>query len=174
MAEEKIMMTPEGKEKLEKEYRHLIDVERPEVIEALKAARSQGDLSENADYDSARNRQAEIEARITEIEHIRDVAVLVVVTPSPASEAKAKGKIVAPEGKAITLGNVVTVKNQDGTSFQVKLVGTVESDPMADPALISNESPLGMALLGHVAGDKVLVESDAPHEVTIEKVEVVR
>ena len=77
MAEEKMQMTREGLEKLEKEYRHLIEVDRPEVIEALKAARSQGDLSENADYDAARGRQAETEARILEIEHIKDIARIV-------------------------------------------------------------------------------------------------
>ena len=73
MAEEKIVMTQEGLNKLEAEYRHLLDVDRPEVIEALQAARAQGDLSENADYDAARARQAEIEARIAEIEHIKDI-----------------------------------------------------------------------------------------------------
>ena len=60
----KIELTKEGAEKLEKELRHLIDVDRPEVIESLQAARAQGDLSENADYDAARTKQAEIEGRI--------------------------------------------------------------------------------------------------------------
>ena len=70
MAEEKMILTQDGIEKLKAEYRRLIDVDRPDVIEALKAARAQGDLSENADYDAARDRQAKIESRITEIEHI--------------------------------------------------------------------------------------------------------
>src|SRR5574344_928486 len=135
MAEDKMIMTKDGMEKLEKEYRHLIDVERPDVIAALQAARAQGDLSENADYDAARNRQAQIEARITEIEHIRDIAVIV-------SEAKA--------GKKISLGNLVTYKSPEG-EMTVKIVGTVEADPFASPyPLISNESALGMALLGRV------------------------
>ena len=64
------LLTNEGKEQYEKEYRRLLDVERPEVIEQLQAARAMGDLSENADYDAARNRQAQIEARISEIEYI--------------------------------------------------------------------------------------------------------
>ena len=65
-----LVLTKEGLEKLNAEYRNLIDVERPAVIEALQNARAMGDLSENADYDAARNKQAEIEGRIKEIEHI--------------------------------------------------------------------------------------------------------
>lgn len=65
-----LVLTKEGVEQLTKEYRNLIDVQRPEVIEALKNARAMGDLSENADYDAARNKQAEIEGRIKEIESI--------------------------------------------------------------------------------------------------------
>lgn len=161
MAEEKMIMTREGMDKLEKEYRRLIDVERPEVIEALKAARSQGDLSENADYDAARNRQAEIEARITEIEHIKDIAVI-------AEEGK--------QGKKITLGNIVTYKEAKGGQIEkVKIVGTVEADSMAEPyPLISNESALGQALIGQTVGARVLVESDVPYEITIEKVDLDR
>jgi transcription elongation factor GreA len=159
MPEEKMIMTREGMDKLEKEYRHLIDVERPDVIEALTAARAQGDLSENADYDAARNRQAQIEARITEIEHIKDIAVVV-------EESKA--------GKKISLGNIVTYKDKDGETT-VKIVGTVEADPFATPyPLVSNESPLGEALLGQIPGNKVTVESDEPYEIEIEKAEVAK
>ena len=70
MATKDIILTQEGLDKLNAEYRNLIDVERPQVIEALQNARAMGDLSENADYDAARNRQAEIEGRINEIENI--------------------------------------------------------------------------------------------------------
>ena len=70
MEQEKIVLTKSGKAKLEKELRELIDVIRPEVIEELKAARAQGDLSENADYDAARAKQAEVEGRIKQIEDI--------------------------------------------------------------------------------------------------------
>jgi len=156
MAEEKMIMTPEGMEKLEKEYRHLIDIDRPDVIEALRQARAQGDLSENADYDAARNRQAEIEARITEIEHIKDIAV-VIETPKA--------------GKKIFLGNVVVFKGPDGEE-SVKIVGTVEADPLATPyPLISNESALGIALIGRVPGEKVVVECEEPYEIEIVKAE---
>lgn len=160
MAEEKMVMTREGMDKLEKEYRHLIDIDRPDVIDALTAARAQGDLSENADYDAARNRQAQIEARITEIEHIKDIAVIVEDT--------------VKQGKKISLGNVVTFKSAEG-EMTVKIVGTVEADPFAEPyPLVSNESPLGEALLGQTAGSKVTVESDEPYEVEILKAEAAR
>jgi transcription elongation factor GreA len=133
-------------------------VERPEVIEALKAARAQGDLSENADYDAARNRQAEIEARITEIEHIKDIAVI-------ADEDR--------QSKKISLGNIVTYQEiATGETLKVKIVGTVEADPMAVPPLISNESALGTALIGQAVGAKVLVESELnPYEIAVQKIE---
>jgi transcription elongation factor GreA len=161
MAEDKMIMTKDGMEKLEKEYRRLIDVERPDVIAALQAARAQGDLSENADYDAARNRQAQIEARITEIEHIKDIAVVV-----------EEGK----QGKKISLGNLVTYKEvKTGEEMTVKIVGTVEADPFATPyPLVSNESALGVALLGQSSGAQITVESDEPYEIEIEKVEVAK
>ncbi len=77
MAEDKMILTQEGYKKLQEEYRNLIDVERPDVIQAIKEARAQGDLSENSEYDAARDRQAKVESRITEIEHIFDVAIVV-------------------------------------------------------------------------------------------------
>lgn len=156
MAEEKMIMTREGMDKLEKEYRHLLDVERPEVIEALQAARAQGDLSENADYDAARNRQAEIEARIAEIEHIKDIAQIV--------EA----------GDKISLGYLITYRDLDSNEeHTIKLVGTVEADPMADPyPLVSNESALGAALIGHSAGDEIQIESVVPYRILVLKAEI--
>ena len=158
MAEEKMQMTREGLEKLEKEYRHLIEVDRPEVIEALKAARSQGDLSENADYDAARGRQAEIEARILEIEHIKDIARIV---------DSGKGS----KGKKINLGHVVTYTEiESGEKTTVKLVGTVEANATAMPyPLISNESALGKALIGKTPGDDVMVESLTPYKIHIDE-----
>lgn len=150
MAEEKIAMTREGMEKLEKEYRELLDVERPANIEALAAARSQGDLSENADYDAARQRQSEIEARINEIEHIRDHAVII----------ENKG------GSKINLGCLVTYET-GGEILKVKIGGTVDADPTAELPVISNSSPLGKALIGKEEGDTVTVETAKPYHVTI-------
>jgi transcription elongation factor GreA len=159
MAEEKMILTQDGIEKLKAEYRRLIDVDRPDVIEALKAARAQGDLSENADYDAARDRQAKIESRITEIEHIMDIAVIV-------DESKV--------GKKIFLGNIVTyIDKSDNSTNTIKIVGTVEADPMAEPyPLISNESALGKALMGEIPGKVVTVQSEEPYEIEIVKAEL--
>lgn len=153
MAEEKITLTRAGMEKLEKEYRDLIDNQRPEVIEELKLARSQGDLSENADYDAARNKQAQIEARITEIEHIKDIAVII-------DENKS--------GKKINLGYTVKFRRvKDGQEVTVRLVGTIEANPFAEPRSVSDQSAIGKALIDHVVGDRVLVESAEPYEIDI-------
>lgn len=159
MAEEKISMTQEGWDKLNQEYRHLIDVDRTEVIEALKAARSQGDLSENADYAAARDRQAQIEARIAEIEHIFDITEI--VNPPKASSKK------------VTLSSLVTYREvESGEENQVMIVGTIEADPFAEPTpKISNESALGSALNGHKVGDVVEVASDEPYKVEVLKIE---
>jgi len=154
-----MILTQDGIEKLKAEYRRLIDVDRPDVIEALKAARAQGDLSENADYDAARDRQAKIESRITEIEHIMDIAVIV-------DESKV--------GKKIFLGNIVTyIDKSDNSTNTIKIVGTVEADPMAEPyPLISNESALGKALMGEIPGKVVTVQSEEPYEIEIVKAEL--
>lgn len=153
MAEEKIVMTREGMDKLEKEYRDLIDNQRPEVIEELKLARSQGDLSENADYDAARNKQAQIEARIKEIEHIKDIASII---------GEGKG------GKKINLGYTVKYKKvATGEEITVRLVGTIEANPFAVPPSISDQSAIGKALIDHSIGDKVLVEAASTYEIEI-------
>lgn len=152
---EKIELTREGLEQLEKEYRDLIDVQRPEVIEALNNARAMGDLSENADYDAARNRQGQIEARIKEIEHIKANAVI--IEPKKGSNK-------------INISSVVTFKDLScGETFEVKIVSSIESDPLSDPKhmKISNECALGIALIGKKAGDKVTVKADEPYDIEI-------
>ena len=154
MATKDIILTQEGLDKLNAEYRNLIDVERPQVIEALQNARAMGDLSENADYDAARNKQAEIEGRITEIENIL-----------------ANAKIVA-EGKtkAINISSVVTFEDlSDNTQLTVKIVSSIEADPISDPnnLKISNECPLGAALIGHKVGDEVTVKTTPSYKVRI-------
>jgi len=152
---DKIEMTREGLEKLEEEYRHLLEVDRPEVIEALKAARAQGDLSENADYDAARNRQGEIEARIAEIEHIKDVVVVV--------DGDRSGKV-----KKINIGYEVTYREiASGEVLKVRIKGSIEANPTLEVPCISTESPLGKALVGKAAGDKATVLSRTPYEIEI-------
>ncbi len=151
MAQKQILLTEKGIEELKEEFRHLLDVESPKNKEALAAARAQGDLSENADYDAARQRQAEIEARIQEIQQTLDHAR------------------VAEIGSKISIGYTVTyVEEATGEETTVSIVGSVEADPLAEPyPEISNECPLGAALNGHSQGDRVLVESDEPYWITI-------
>ena len=152
------LLTNEGKEQYEKEYRRLLDVERPEVIEQLQAARAMGDLSENADYDAARNRQAQIEARISEIEYILNNYRLV-----ESSESKRKGK-------TINISNVVTYKEvESGETYTVKVVSSVESDPVTDVNNIKvrNECALGKALIGRKIGDIVRVNGIKPYDIEI-------
>ena len=154
MSENTIVLTKEGKAKLETEYRHLVDVENPAVREELALARSNGDLSENADYDAAKNHQAQIEARIAEIEHILDIATVV----DPVSQSD----------KKINFGYTVTYAIlESGETMTVKLVGTTEADPLAEPPLVSSESMLGKSLLGRSVGDKVLIEAEEPYTIKI-------
>ena len=154
-ANKEYILTKEGLDKLNAEYRNLIDVERPAVIEALQNARAMGDLSENADYDAARNKQAEIEGRIKEIEHI--LANVKVVEENKKS-------------KTIQLSNVVTYYDLEiEKEFTVKLVSSIESDPVSDPKnlKISVDCPLGAALLGHKVGDEVTVKANSPYDIRI-------
>ena len=150
-----IILTQEGLDKLRAEYRNLIDVERPQVIEALQNARAMGDLSENADYDAARNKQAEIEGRINEIENIL-----------------ANAKVIeAGKTKTINISNIVTYTDlSDNETYTVKIVSSIESDPLSDPENIkvSNECPLGAALIGHKIGDEVTVKANPDYKIRIE------
>ena len=88
MAEEKIEMTQAGLDEVEKKYRYLLDVERKEVLEALVAAREQGDLSENADYTAAKHKLGEIDGQIEQLQHIKDVAVIILESFLNSPDAK--------------------------------------------------------------------------------------
>ena len=141
---DKIQLTKEGKIKLEKELRDLIDNQRPQNKQELVEARAQGDLSENADYDAARARQAEIEHRINEIEFILSNFVLIKETGKNSSK--------------IGLGSTVKVRRLDNNSENTySITGSTEADPFANK--ISNTSPLGTALIGHGKGDIILVKA---------------
>ncbi len=154
MATEKIELTKEGEAKLNQELRHLIDIDRPEVLDQLAAARAQGDLSENADYDAARNKQAEVEARIKEIENILANAKII-------DEKKQTSKLVA-------LGSTVEIKDlSDNTKATYTIVGTVEANPTK--GLISNVSPLGKAIVGKKVGDVCVVRVAREYKVEILK-----
>ena len=150
-----VQLTIEGKKKLEDERKNLIEVERPKVIEEIAFARSQGDLSENADYDAARNKQAEIEGRIAEIEYILNNA-----------------KIIdgSKKAKTINVSSVVKYKElADNTEYTVKIVSSIESDPVTDPnnLKISNECSLGQVLIGKKVGDVVSVKAIKPYQIEI-------
>ncbi len=135
-------LTAEGYLELETELNELKNVKRQEVIVALKEARAMGDLSENADYDAARNDQAQIEARIKELEYKLE-----------------HSKIVdnRKKGSGAGIGSLVTVQDEDGDEEEYKLVSSIEADPFNNK--ISVESPLGLAIKGKKTGDTVLVES---------------
>ena len=139
MAEE-VILTKEGKEELEKRLEYLKVTKRAEITERIKTAREFGDLSENAEYDAAKNEQAMIEGEILEIETKLKHAVLISATSS--------GKV--------SLGSKVDfVDEESGELFTYEIVGTTEAD--VELGRISNESPIGNALLGRKAGDKINV-----------------
>lgn len=146
MAEEKkIILTSAGLASLEEELENLKVVRRKEVAAKIKEARAQGDLSENAEYDAAKEEQAEIEARIATIEKMfRNVEII-------DEDDLNTGKV--------NLGNKVTVYDEE---FEEEITYTIVGPAEADPASLklSNESPLGMALMGHAVGDTV--ENNAP------------
>lgn len=153
MANKDIELTEEGLEALRKEYRELIDVKRPEVLEALQAARAMGDLSENADYDAARNRQAEVEGRIKQIEAILNNAKVI-------KEDKNK------KDKGIKISNTVKILDlSDNKEYVYQIVSSVESNPFEGK--ISNVSALGEALLGHLVNDVVEVKANKVYSVKV-------
>ncbi|MBR5319672.1 MAG: transcription elongation factor GreA [Peptococcaceae bacterium] len=146
MSEQDVILTREGLEQLEQELEELRTVKRTEVKERLKEAIALGDLSENSEYDDAKNEQAFMEGRILELEKM-------------IRNAKVIEDGVQQEG-TITVGSLVTVKDIEFDEItEYRLVGTVEADPMNNR--ISNESPVGRALLGHKAGDIIDVEVPA-------------
>jgi transcription elongation factor GreA len=154
--EDKIQLTREGYDKLNAELRNLIDVIRPEVIEQLAYARSLGDLSENADYDAAKARQADVEQRIQQLEDILASATII-------EEVNTSSKIVS-FGRTVTIKNLTTNKE-----YVYKIVGTHETNP--SEGTISNASPLGEAIMGAKVNDKVNVKAPKPYQVHILKVE---
>lgn len=142
MANKTIYLTEEGLEDLKKELEELKTVKRAEVIQALKEARALGDLSENAEYDAARNEQAIVEGRIKELEvMIENVEII-------SSENNGKVSI----GSTVNLSYI-----GDDEEEEYKIVGSQEADPFQNR--ISNESPLALALFGHKKGDVVTVDS---------------
>lgn len=133
------LVTEEGFQKLHDEYDHLVNVKRAEIADRIKVAREYGDISENAEYDDAKNEQARLEARILQIEdRIRTAKIVAEVTT-----------------KTVGIGNKVTVVDEDGAEEVFTIVGSTEADPLENR--VSNESPVGHALMGQKKGAKVEV-----------------
>lgn len=144
MKEKKYPMTVEGKEKLEYELNELKTTKRKEIVERIKVARGFGDLSENSEYESAREEQAFIEGRIQKLERMLQYAEIIDVDNVEEGE--------------ITLGRTVLFKElPDGYEEEYKIVGAAEADPFEGK--ISNESPIAKALIGRTVGENVTIET---------------
>lgn len=144
MAEKKNILTEEGLAKLEDELQDLKVVKRKEVAAKIKEAREQGDLSENAEYDAAKDEQRDIEIRIEEIEKILKNAEIVTNEDVDAN--------------AINIGSTVRIKDLEfDEEMEYKIVGSTEADVLGNK--ISNESPVGVALIGSKAGDTIEIET---------------
>lgn len=149
---EKIPLTQAGYDDHKKQLRHYLDKVRPEVILELQEARAQGDLSENADYDAARDRQAQVEATIRELERILDNAEII-----DTSQAGPK---------LVRLGATVTILDKElGEKETFTIVGSPEANP--DTGKLSNVSPLVQAMLEKQVGDVVTVKVAKPYEIEI-------
>ncbi len=145
LATEKVFpMTQAGKEKLEHELEQLKTVKRKEVVERIKIARSFGDLSENSEYDSAKEEQAFVEGRITTLENM-------------IRNAKIIGEDEM-QSDAVSLGRTVTfIELPDGEEETYSIVGSAEADPFEGK--ISNDSPIARSLMGKKVGDEVSVQT---------------
>lgn len=146
-----VYLTKEGLDELKKELDNLINVRRPENVQAIKEARALGDLSENAEYDAARNEQAQIESRIKQLEKMLENVSII----SEVSKDK------------VGIGNTVSIKYvDDDEEDEYKIVGSQEANPFESK--ISNESPIAIALFDHKVGDIVTVDSpNGTYEVEI-------
>ena len=146
MADKRVVLTEEGLKKLEEKLEYLKSVRRLEVADRLKAAIALGDLSENSEYDDAKNEQAFIEGHILELEKmIRNAKVI-------------KNSSISKE--VVSLGSVVLVEDLEfNEKEEYSIVGTTEADPANNK--ISNESPVGAAILGQKVGAKVKVVTPA-------------
>ncbi|MBM7716494.1 transcription elongation factor GreA [Siminovitchia sp. FSL H7-0308] len=145
MATEKVFpMTKDGKEKLEKELEYLKSVRRKEVVERIKVARSFGDLSENSEYDSAKEEQAFVEGRITTLENMIRNAKIIEDDELNSDQ--------------VTLGKTVTfIELPDGDEETYTIVGSAEADPFEGK--ISNDSPIAKSLIGQKVNDEVTVQT---------------
>ena len=157
MAETAYVLTQEGKEKLEEERRYLETEKRAEVGERIRVAREFGDISENSEYDDAKNEQAMVEARIAEINHILSEATVVATAQRKPTK--------------VNIGSTVTILI-NGDEKVYTIVGAAESDVRAGK--ISNESPVGAALLGHKKDDEVTTTGPTGRVITMKVLKIER
>ena len=137
-----VFLTKKGLEELQEELDDLKQNVRPEVISQIKEARAQGDLSENAEYHAARDRQGHVEARIKELEYLIDNATII--------EEK--------KSDVVSVGSKVEIKYIDDDEIEeYSIVGSTEADPFENK--ISNESPIAIGIMGKKVGTKVTIES---------------
>lgn len=161
-ASTEITLTPAGREKLVKELEWREGERHDEIVEAIREARSQGDLSENAEYDAAKEDQSQNESRINEIRKILEVAKV--------AELSVGGETAVSIGATVEL--TPAGGKMKGKKFSFTIVGTTETDSLAHK--ISNESPMGQALIGHVAGDVISYTAPDGKERAYEIVSVTR
>src|SRR4051812_39824066 len=136
-----VILTPEGLENLKKEIEFLSTTKRREVAERIKEAREFGDISENSEYDDAKNEQAMLESRIAQLEDkLRSAQVI---------------KTSELDSEVVRVGSLVEGEDEKGKAFSYTIVGSTEADPFA--GRLSNESPVGKALLGRKQGETVAV-----------------
>ena len=155
---DKVPMLAEGHRMLSDELKRLRSEERPAIVEAIEAARAHGDLSENAEYHAAKERQGQVEAQIADIEDRLSRAM--VIDPTTLS------------GDKVVFGATVTLKDEDGKKVKYQLVGQAEAD--ASEGRISYNSPLGRALIGRTIGEEVEVTTPSGDRYySIEKVEFI-
>lgn len=158
MAGKQVILTQEGLEKLEQELEELKSVKRKEIAEKIKVALSFGDLSENSEYDEAKNEQGFLESRIAELEKmLKHVRVI------DADELSTEH---------VSIGCHVKLRDEDGDEDEYDITGSTEADPLMGK--ISDESPIGSAILGHKAGDKVEIALPSGATVVYEIVSIGR
>ena len=145
MASDKVPMLAEGQRKLQDEVKHLKTIERPAIIQAIEEARAHGDLSENAEYHAAKERQGQVEATIGVLDDLLSRAM--VIDPTTLS------------GEKVVFGATVTLLDEEDKKVRYQLVGQAEAD--AKIGRISYNSPLGRALIGKQVGEEVEVTTPA-------------
>lgn len=154
-SKEKILLTKESYQELKSELELLIKTKRPEIIKQIQEAREQGDLSENADYDAAKERQTELEKRVQEIQAIIDNCVI--------------DQGFDKKGEVSIYNYVEYLDLSDNKICKLRIVGPIESDP--DNNMISSESPLAKAILGRKVNETIEVKGIENHyQVTIKKI----